>query len=207
MDLDFSKIEKMISYKSFLNLLEINLGKKQKPLERVKSKKIIVVGDLHGDFDSLLYILKNVDLEEKNLQLIFLGDYGDRGKYQIETYYLLLKLRAEYSKKVLMLRGNHEFVENYEPYPHDLPLVLLSRFPRNQASEIYSLIKNFWECLSFSAISKKYFFVHGGIPVNFESIKEIENPNLETKLQLLWNDPMEENGIERSYRGIGYLFG
>jgi len=44
----------------------------------------IVVGDIHGDLESLEYILNNSRfmkkaLNEEKIHIIFLGDYGDRG--------------------------------------------------------------------------------------------------------------------------------
>lgn len=206
MEIEFRKIFEEISPNNFIEILEENLEIKRNEMEKIKGKKILVIGDLHGNFDSLSSILKKIDLNEFD-KIIFLGDYGDRGSYQVETYYLLLKLRVEIPKKVLMIRGNHEFLEGYQPYPHDLPLALIAKFGKSKAAEIYSLLKNFWERLPFCCISKNYFFVHGGIPVNIASIKELEKPNDEIKLQLLWNDPFEGNGYEPSYRGVGYLFG
>ena len=56
----------------------------------------IVVGDIHGDLNSLLYILRDSRFFEKDPKhrnlLIFLGDYGDRGIHSPEVYYLVLRL-------------------------------------------------------------------------------------------------------------------
>lgn len=41
--------------------------------------------------------------------VLFLGDYIDRGQFQLETITLLLALRIEYPDHFFMIRGNHEF--------------------------------------------------------------------------------------------------
>lgn len=73
----------------------------------------LIVGDLHGDFDSLMLILQKSNFIEKmekakDATLIFLGDYGDRGDKSVDVYYLILKLKLAYPKQVILLRGNHE---------------------------------------------------------------------------------------------------
>ena len=52
-------------------------------------QKLVVVGDLHGDLDSLRRILSRIDYEnylkeEENI-LVFLGDYIDWGSFSLEV--------------------------------------------------------------------------------------------------------------------------
>jgi len=56
----------------------------------------LVIGDLHGDLDSLVSILESSGFTQKmtkrkDATLIFLGDYGDRGAYSAEVYYTVLR--------------------------------------------------------------------------------------------------------------------
>lgn len=158
----------------------------------------LVIGDLHGDLDSLLKILEN----RENEKIVFLGDYGDRGNYQVEVYYFILKLKESLKKDVILLKGNHEYVEI--PFaPHDFPRALLSKFG-NKAYEIYQKVKSFWNKLSYFAVAnEKIFLVHGGIPISSPKIEELLDK--ENIIQMLWNDPTEEETAP-SFRGIGYLF-
>jgi len=60
-----------------------------KPLDEA-----IIIGDLHGDLESLIQILKETNFLQKVNQsnktvLIFLGDYGDRGIYSAEVYHVV----------------------------------------------------------------------------------------------------------------------
>ncbi|MEM5820491.1 MAG: metallophosphoesterase family protein [Candidatus Aenigmatarchaeota archaeon] len=195
-DKNFGKI----TFKEFLDLIT-NI-KKQNIVEKIKNNKLFVIGDLHGDYDSLMNLLKFVEDET----IIFLGDYGDRGNYQVDVYYTILKLKYEFKDKIILLRGNHEFFEKYIVSPHDLPRQLLARFG-NKALEIYQEIKNFWNKLSLAAYNEHFFFVHGGIPIERIKIEDIGKQSISVWNQLLWNDPYEIEGFLPSYRGIGYLFG
>jgi hypothetical protein len=81
-------------------------------------EKIIAVGDIHGDYDAFIEILKGTELIDKKLHwtggkthLVQIGDVLDRGDYAKEIFDLLMKLETEAEKaggKVHMLIGNHE---------------------------------------------------------------------------------------------------
>ena len=87
--------------------------------------------------------------------------------------------------------------------PHDFPRALLSKFG-NKAYQIYEKIKIFWNKLSYFVVAnEKIFLVHGGIPISSPKIEELLKE--ENIVQMLWNDPTEEETMP-SYRGIGYLF-
>src|SRR6478672_5713344 len=54
-------------------------------------KNLVIIGDLHGDLQSLQRILQEIDydhfLSNHNNKLIFLGDYVDRGTHSIGVLY------------------------------------------------------------------------------------------------------------------------
>jgi len=186
------------------------LEKEFSPHIRIKkTERLIVVGDLHGDLDSLLTVLEKSDLiSNENSTILFLGDYGDRGLYQVETYFTILTLKILLKDRIVLLRGNHEIFNGYETIPHDFPRSLLKSFGYYRAQELYEKFRKLWDLLPYSASYNKIFFVHGGLPINTESKEQITNPDDETILQFLWNDPMEENGYKKNvYRNLGYTFG
>ena len=115
------------------NLTIINRLVKLEPLGEA-----LVIGDLHGDLESLTTILQKSRFVQKmektkDATLIFLGDYGDRGEQSAEVYYAVLKLKLAFPSQVVLLRGNHEAPEDLLAYPHDLPLQFQSRFGENWA--------------------------------------------------------------------------
>jgi len=176
----------------------------------------LIIGDIHGDIETLVNILKLENVEEEirkgHLITIFLGDYGDRGEHSPDVYYLLLNLKLEFPDGFIMLRGNHEGTDDLLAYPHDLPLFLIEKFGQ-EGFQVYKKIKSLFDTLYLSFVVKgKFIALHGGIPVEASNLDDIAyarklHPKRKFFEEILWNDPMDENGFERSYRGAGMLFG
>jgi diadenosine tetraphosphatase ApaH/serine/threonine PP2A family protein phosphatase len=177
----------------------------------------LVIGDLHGDLKSLSSILQKSGFlkkmeKDKDAAIIFLGDYGDRGKKSPEIYYLILKLKVTYPKQVVLLRGNHEAPNSLLGIPHDLPLQFQSRFGEDFQT-IYKKIRELHDCLYNAVyVPDRYLMVHGGLSPKIRNIQDIagaeENQNEALLEDLLWNDPDEElKGVSFSPRGAGRLFG
>ncbi|MGC8812708.1 MAG: metallophosphoesterase family protein [Candidatus Aenigmatarchaeota archaeon] len=187
------------------------LGKKS--LCYLPSKgSLLVVGDLHGDLGSLYSIVKKSCLDKKDY-ILFLGDYGDRGEYSPEVYYVVLSLKVKYPERVFLLRGNHEAPQYVDFYPHDLPLRLSGKYGRD-GEKIYRRLHELFDKLYIGAIlPEKYIFLHGGLPINLSSLEEIEKakenyPEKSDLIEILWNDPEEIKGFEPNHeRGVGYFFG
>jgi protein phosphatase len=178
----------------------------------------IIVGDLHGDIESLACILEDSAFlkkvqEKKNEHLIFLGDYGDRGSASPEVYYVVLKLKELFPKRVILMRGNHGGNELMQPFPHDLPLQLENKYGE-KGLEIYSELQNLFNNLySAVIVDERFILMHGGFPSQVSCQEDLayahESYQTESHLQeLLWSDPAEElDGTCFSPRGAGKLFG
>ncbi|WP_414052209.1 metallophosphoesterase family protein [Macrococcus animalis] len=65
-----------------------------------------IVGDIHGCYNTLKKILKNWNPKEE--QLMFVGDYINKGKHSKEVVQLVRKLQSEYSNTIC-IKGNHEY--------------------------------------------------------------------------------------------------
>jgi hypothetical protein len=178
----------------------------------------VIVGDIHGDLESLTYILENSKFMKKvnggeDVLLIFLGDYGDRGFYSPEVYYVILKLKELFPEHVVLMRGNHEGPDDLLASPHDLPFHLNRKFGE-KSSEVYLKLRKLFNYLYNAVlIDKRYILLHGGAPSQASTIDDIayaheKHPRERHLEEILWSDPWE--GIKGTYaspRGAGRLFG
>jgi serine/threonine protein phosphatase 1 len=76
-------------------------------------QKIFVIGDIHGCFDKLSALMDKIPINFKQDQLIFIGDYIDRGSSSLEVVDYLIDLKNRLPGTIF-LKGNHEdMLENY----------------------------------------------------------------------------------------------
>jgi len=79
---------------------------------------IRVIGDIHGEYEALIRLLRDADLISSDLawtgrssQLWFLGDFFDRGPHGLHVVDLVMRLQAEAANtggRVEALLGNHD---------------------------------------------------------------------------------------------------
>jgi diadenosine tetraphosphatase ApaH/serine/threonine PP2A family protein phosphatase len=178
----------------------------------------LVIGDLHGDLDSLGNILESSGFTQKMTQrkdatLIFLGDYGDRGAYSAEVYYTVLKLKLAFPEQTVLLRGNHEGPEDLLASPHDLPMQFQFRFKENWRTAYAKTRELFAYLYNAVLVEERCLMVHGGLSPNISSIQDLAHANVTHPEQefledLLWSDPNDMvKEVLYSPRGAGKLFG
>jgi protein phosphatase len=170
-------------------------------------KKILFVGDTHGDLESTIPIVKRF-LEGGYDGAVFLGDYVDRGLQQIENMNYLLALKILYPEKVLLLRGNHEtpLANRYYGF--------LDTVATNFSVEFYNSYSKLFSRLPYAClVNGDILCLHGGLAKGLNTIKQIEKLPSEVEVsnpilfQLLWNDPRERiSGFAPSDRGDGIFF-
>jgi len=181
-------------------------------------REAIIVGDIHGDLTSLKHILSETKFVEKaraenNIYLIFLGDYGDRGVYSPEVYYVVLTLKEVFPEKVILLQGNHEGPEDLLAYPHDLPYQLMRKFKADGLGVYRELSRLFRRFYTAAIVENKLVMLHGGVPSEARSLEDIafaykKHPFESHLEEILWSDPSDDiRGKQPSPRGAGYLFG
>ncbi len=184
-----------------LDVIDEALKVSRKRILEIDEIRFSIVGDIHGDLNSLERILKRA-----YRPVIFLGDYGDRGEKQVDVYRNVLQgyIDGEY----ILLRGNHETTTCF---PHDLPFQLRKL---DDGEEIYKKLQGLWEKLPWCGIvNGEVFAVHGGVytkdcRIVEEGIELRELRDERAFLELVWNDPWEKERCDHNFdRGVGYFFG
>eukprot|EP01062_Namystynia_karyoxenos_P020512 TRINITY_DN1775_c0_g1_i1.p1 TRINITY_DN1775_c0_g1~~TRINITY_DN1775_c0_g1_i1.p1 ORF type:complete len:603 (+),score=170.32 TRINITY_DN1775_c0_g1_i1:105-1913(+) len=141
-------------------------------LVRLRSP-VYVFGDIHGNYDDLAYFLDKLipfgEIRCAPGNLLFLGDYVDRGENGIECTVHLLALYCLARRKVTMLRGNHEAPEvngdvaEYGglSFKHECN----KKFGEAKGDEVWMAVNRVFRLLPGAAvIDGKVFACHGGIP-------------------------------------------
>ena len=177
----------------------------------------LIIGDLHGDLESLIEVLKKSDFLRQlehatDSKMIFLGDYGDRGAYSVEVYYVLLQLKLLFPNQIVLLRGNHEGPDNLIPDPHDLPAQFQMRLG-DEWNVAYRQIRKLFTCMYNAVlVEERYLMIHGGLSLKAQKIEDLAYAHdLQSKQDLfadmLWSDPSDHiRETSASPRGAGKLF-
>ena len=170
---------------------------------------IFVYGDIHGQFTGLMNFLEKFGTPEEN-QLLFLGDYVDRGPNSVEVLVTLFVLKCLYPKNIWLLRGNHETRETSQTYG------FAEECRIRYSSEIYNWFTDIFGYFPIAAtVGGRIFCVHGGISSELERLSQISNIERPIDIydgdlvqDLLWADPNPLiSGFQKSTRGTSYMFG
>ena len=170
--------------------------------------RIVVVGDIHGDYTVINPIMKIAEAEENFL--LFLGDYADRGRHGVEVIEAVTTLLRKYPERVVALKGNHEDYTD-DGSPRFYPCDLIREADRKRGSWIrYFLdkLKPFIEQLYLAAIIPgEVLLVHGGVSTKIVSLEDLKRPSKIVEVDILWSDPFEGYGEYPNRRGAGVEFG
>ncbi|MFC1802852.1 metallophosphoesterase family protein [Thermoproteota archaeon] len=173
-----------------------------------------IIGDIHGDYQTLNNIINKTGLKSKLKQpdnyLIMLGDYVDRGPNQVKVLKTVAKLIINYPEQVMLLRGNHEGPNDTPAHPRTLHRELSTLSNPMQSLKAFNQFKN--QLYTAAIIPGYAFLVHGHIPTNTNNLNSIEkahttHPGEETLVELLWNDPANTTHDMPSFRGHGHYVG
>jgi serine/threonine-protein phosphatase PP1-1 len=145
-----------------------------------------------------------------NQNYIFLGDFVDRGYFSLETFTLLMCLKAKYSDKVTLVRGNHESRQITQVYGF-----YEECFQKYGSSSVWKCCCQVFDFLALAAVvDGKILCVHGGLSPEIRTLDQIrvvaraqEIPHEGAFCDLVWSDPEEVDTWAVSPRGAGWLFG
>ena len=168
-----------------------------------------VCGDVHGQFYDLLRLFE-VGGYPPLSNYLFLGDYVDRGKQNIETICLLLAYKVRYPENFFVLRGNHESDSINRIYG------FFDECKRRYSVKLWKKFTECFNCMPVAAlINDRVLCMHGGLSPDLHSIDQIRKiqrpinvPDSGVLCDLLWSDPdSSTNGWGENERGVSYVFG
>lgn len=168
-----------------------------------------ICGDIHGQYSDLLRLFEAGGFPP-NKNYLFLGDYVDRGRQNIETICLLLAYKVKYPENFFLLRGNHEsdtinrIYGFYDECKRRFSVKLWKKFT--------DIFNNF---PLVALLEDRILCMHGGLsPVlgSLDDIKKIQRPtdipDSGLICDLVWSDPDPKiSGWGSNERGVSFTFG
>ena len=146
------------------------------------------------------------DLQQKNANFVFLGDYVDRGYFSLETLTLLLCLKAKYPDRVTLVRGNHESRQITQVYGFYEECV-----QKYGNTSVWKACCQVFDFMTLGAIvDGKVLCVHGGLSPEIRTLDQVrvvaraqEIPHEGAFCDLVWSDPEDVDTWAVSPRGAG----
>jgi serine/threonine-protein phosphatase PP1-1 len=153
---------------------------------------------------------RNIPVGNGQQNYIFLGDFVDRGYFSLETFTLLMCLKAKFPDRVTLVRGNHESRQITQVYG----FYEECQTKYGNAS-VWKACCQVFDFLALAAIvDGKVLCVHGGLSPEIRTLDQIrvvaraqEIPHEGAFCDLVWSDPEDVDTWAVSPRGAGWLFG
>ncbi|SPO36818.1 probable serine/threonine protein phosphatase ppe1 [Pseudozyma flocculosa] len=186
------------------------------------SSPVTVCGDIHGQFWDLLELFR-VGGEPPDTSYVFMetgadrnlaptrqGDFVDRGYFSLETFSLLMALKARWPDRITLLRGNHESRQITQVYG------FYDECQRKYGNaNVWKSCCQVFDYLNLAAIiDGRVLCVHGGLSPDVRTLDQIriiaraqEVPHEGAFCDLMWSDPDDIDTWSVSPRGAGWLFG
>jgi hypothetical protein len=198
----------IVEFKGFAgsDTLTYQIPRTYKPAPSIhqSNSKIIVLGDIHGEYHSLIKLLQNNQVIDENLNwicgdghLVFTGDVFDRGEQVTECLWLIFRLEMQAKKQggtVHYLLGNHELMALlYDTRYVNDKYLHACHFLKDHYSNLFDIHSVLGRWLrSKNTIEKvgKILFVHGGISPKFLE-KKLSMDKVNQKMRYHINQYME----------------
>lgn len=195
-------------------LLNVKALFMEQPMMLELEPPVTICGDIHGQFNDLMRIFDKCGFPNET-NYLFLGDYVDRGKMNLEVIIFLFACKLRYPKNFFLLRGNHETQLVNRIYGFYEEIVR-----RYVSTRLYALFQDVFNTMPLSAlVGDRILCMHGGLSPdmlkaeNLNILREIyrplhDPPNPSLPLDLLWADPDQyTNEFKYNDRGVSLTFG
>ncbi|KAH6613382.1 Metallo-dependent phosphatase-like protein [Chaetomium tenue] len=149
-------------------------------------------------------------VQSADTRFVFLGDFVDRGYFSLETFTLLMCLKAKYPDRIVLVRGNHESRQITQVYGFYEECQ-----QKYGNASVWKACCQVFDFLVLAAIvDGTVLCVHGGLSPEIRTIDQIrvvaraqEIPHEGAFCDLVWSDPEDIETWAISPRGAGWLFG
>ncbi|MBU4269637.1 serine/threonine protein phosphatase [Candidatus Dependentiae bacterium] len=162
-----------------------------KKIEIDNFDEIVFLGDIHGNFFSLIQIFKqflnnvfNENLEIiGNRKIIFFGDFVDKGEASFEVLFFIFFLKILNPDSVFILKGNHEAysMNMYYGFFDELKKKIAEDDVSTFYYNILSVFNILPEVIYLKLKNKTYQINHGGFNFNYDP-RDLLNGDYEFEL-------------------------
>lgn len=174
-----------------------------------------IFGDTHGQLRDVLMFFHAFGMPGAPdcPNVVFNGDFVDRGQHQLELLIVLLALKVLYPTKVQLNRGNHEDTTMNNKY--GFANAVRSSFAEPMGSQMFDMISQCFMYLPVAClVGGKVLVLHGGIgdgkwrlgdltqvkrPISHE---DLQNPSNRILWNILWSDPIEDDDQSSKVFGV-----
>jgi len=146
-----------------------------------------IFGDIHGFYKKLIDLFEKIQpfIKDED-ELIFLGDYVDRGDQSYEVIDFLISLQKKY--KVVTLMGNHERAllehlageDKYDVFMNNGGVETIKSYKKhcNGVFEIPHHHMEFFKNLKYYYETKEFIAVHAGLDPKINNIEDQDTHDL-----------------------------
>jgi len=159
-------------------------------------ERILAIGDIHGCFDRVRALLDKLAIDVKRDNVIFLGDYVDRGPDSKKVVDLMIHLQQENPDSYVFLKGNHE--EMFLDYVENGPLKnsflkfggqeTLKSYGHPDPGHIPKQHVEFLKKLKPMHLTDRFCFVHAGLKPGVPIEKQKEEDLLWIRFSFIKSD-------------------
>jgi diadenosine tetraphosphatase ApaH/serine/threonine PP2A family protein phosphatase len=155
-----------------------------------------IIGDIHGQWFDMAGIITNAGtFGQRNM--MFLGDYVDRGSFNCETILYLMAAKICYPKKVFLLRGNHESRKTTKSYGSQAEFI--QKYGKKFNKVLTESFDYFPVLGLIESCGKRLLCMHGGLSEKLDDLDDVEDFDRKTEppkegplKDVLWADPFKD---------------